>query len=216
MKKAVIFDMDGTTVNTLDSIAYHANQSLGKVGLPSIDTESYKMMIGNGIKNLVHRMVEALGGTPEQEAVVYTDYATTYDQNYLYLARPYDGILPLLDELKSRGIKVGIVSNKPDFATKNISRSLFGDLIDVTYGGRPGVPLKPDPKAVLDVLQEWNLSPADCLYVGDSGVDMLTGKAAGIFTVGVLWGFRGEEELRENGADALVSHPAQLLDYLEQ
>lgn len=216
MKKAVIFDMDGTTVNTLDSIAYFANQSLEKVGLPSIDTESYKMMIGNGVKNLVHRMVEALGGTPQQEAAVFTDYAAAYDRNYLHLAHPYDGILPLLEELKSRGIKVGIVSNKPDFATKKISEALFGDNIDVTYGGRPGIPLKPDPKAVLDVLADWGVSPADSLYVGDSGVDMLTGKAAGIFTIGVLWGFRGEEELRRDGADVLVTHPAQILDYIEE
>ena len=214
MTKAVIFDMDGTTVNTIESIAYFANQALQHAGLPTIETEEYKMMIGNGAKVLVQRMIQALGGTPQQEATVYEEYTTSYDRDYLYLAHPYDGILPMLQELKAKGIRVGIISNKPDFATKNISRSLFGDLIDVTYGGREGIPLKPNPQAVLDLLKEWHLSPNECLYVGDSGVDMKTGKAARIFTIGVLWGFRGEEELRSTGADVLVTHPQQILDYI--
>ena len=211
MVKAVIFDMDGTVVDTLQYIAYFANKALEKYALPTIPTETYKILIGNGIKNLVHKMIECVGGTPEQETAVYAEYKEDYENNFLYLAEPYAGVMKMLEDLRSAGIRTGILSNKPDSTTKKISAALFGNLIDTTYGGREGIPLKPDPQALIALLEEWDLRPEDCLYVGDTGTDMLVGKAAGMFSVGVLWGFRGEEELRKNGADAIVSTPDQIV-----
>ena len=127
---------------------------------------------------------------------------------------PYPGLPELLGELKSRGLKLGVLSNKPDNMAQYITGALFGELVDQCHGQRNGIPKKPDPTAVLQMASDLGVEPGRVLYVGDSGVDMQTAKNGGLFAVGALWGFRSEEELRENGADAVAERPLDLLRYI--
>ena len=211
MTKLCIFDLDGTLADTLTSIAYFSNASLSRFGLEEIEKEKYKKMVGNGAKTLVRRMVDAVGGTDEQFERVYEDYVRTYDEDFMYLTTAYDGIIDMLHALKENGIKVAILSNKPDSTTKKIAQELFGDaLVDLCYGGREGVPLKPDPTAVLGIIEEFGVSLEDCLYIGDTNTDIQTAKNAGLTSIGVLWGFRDREELASSGADYIVSHPLEI------
>ncbi len=211
MIKACIFDMDGTVADTLTTIAHFANATLEKFGYPAIDKEEYKLMIGNGAAVLVRRMLERVGAPEEVFEPIKEDYVSAYDRNFMYLTTPYEGILPMLRRLKNAGLKTAIVSNKPDSTTCKISGELFGDLFDCCRGGRAGVPLKPDPQAVLETVKELGVRPEECLYIGDTAVDMETGRRAGIYSIGVLWGFREEKELSEAHADAIVSSPAEII-----
>ncbi|MBQ8815167.1 MAG: HAD family hydrolase [Lachnospiraceae bacterium] len=211
MIKACIFDLDGTVADTLTTIAYFANEALKKFGFPAIETEKYKILVGNGAKVLVRRMFETVGAPEEMYDEVLSYYVSTYDQKFMYLTTAFDGIIDMLQGMKAKGIKTAIVSNKPDSTTCKISEELFGDLIDLCRGGREGVPLKPDPQAVVKTMDALHVSPEECLYVGDTGTDMKTGKNAGIYTIGVTWGFRGEQELRDTGADVIVYSPAEIL-----
>ncbi|MBQ4563475.1 MAG: HAD family hydrolase [Lachnospiraceae bacterium] len=211
MIKACIFDMDGTVADTLTTIAYFANAALDHFGLPTIDKEKYKLMVGDGASVLVRRMMDEVGAPDELYDRVRTYYNSTYDSNFLYLTEPYDGILPMLRELKRAGIRTAIVSNKPESTACKISEKLFGDLIERCRGGRAGVPLKPNPQAVLETLAELGVGPDECLYIGDTAVDMETGKRAGIYSIGVLWGFRDEKELCEAHADMIVSSPTEII-----
>ncbi len=217
MIKACIFDMDGTTVNTINSIAYFANRALNTYGLPSIETDKYKYMVGNGAATLVRRMVDSVGGNDEQFASVLEMYNTTYDNDFMYLTEPYEGILELLKNLKEKGIKRAIVSNKPHSTAVKVSNELFGDeLIDICCGAKEGVPLKPDATAVVNVMKELGVKPEECLYIGDTAVDMMTGKNAGIYTIGVLWGFRTQQELEESGACMITDNPMDILSEAEK
>lgn len=204
--------MDGTTVNTINSIAHFANKALNKFGLPSIETERYKLLVGNGAVTLVKRMISETGGSAEQFEKVLNEYNTTYDNDFMYLTKPYEGITGLLESLKKSGIKTAIVSNKPDSTAKKVSDKLFGEkLIDICFGAREGVPLKPDPAAVFEVMEILGVAPQECLYIGDTAVDMTTGKNAGIFTIGVLWGFRDRKEIESAGADMVTDNVNDIL-----
>ena len=204
--------MDGTTVNTINSIAHFANKALNKYGLPSIETERYKLLVGNGAVTLVKRMIAETGGSAEQFEKVLNEYNTTYDNDFMYLTKPYEGIPELLESLKKSGIKTAIVSNKPDSTAKKVSDKLFGEkLIDVCFGAREGVPLNPDPAAVFEVMEILGVAPQECLYIGDTAVDMTTGKNAGIFTIGVLWGFRDRKEIESAGADMVTDNVNDIL-----
>lgn len=217
MIKTCIFDMDGTTVNTINSIAYFANNALNKYGLSSIDTEKYKIIVGNGAKVLVERMMDITGGTKEDFENVYHEYNTTYDNDFMYLTEAYDGIIDMLNELKNMGIDSVILSNKPHSTALKVSNELFGDdLIKHCFGGRDGIPLKPDPTAVFEIMDMLGVEKDECLYIGDTSTDMKTGKGAGLFTVGVLWGFRGQEELEESGADVIITRPSELIDIIKE
>ena len=216
MVKLCIFDMDGTTVNTINSIAHFANNALNKYGLSSIDTEKYKIIVGNGAKVLVERAIELTGGTKEQFEKVLVEYNTTYDNDFMYLTEAYEGIIDMLTALKEMGVESIILSNKPHSTALKVSDALFGeDLIKRCFGGRDGIPLKPDPQAVYEILELEGVKKEECVYIGDTSTDMKTGKSAGLFTVGVLWGFRGREELETSGADVIISNPAELIDIVK-
>lgn len=212
MKKAVIFDLDGTLLNTLDSIAYFANKTLEKYGYGTIETEKYKKLTGNGARVLMERMLKEVHAEGYDFEKMLHDYNKSYDDDFMYLTRPYDGILDMLGELRKKGIKTAVISNKPDSTTVQVVREMMGELTpDIVRGGREGVPLKPDPTAVLEIIEQLGVEKDDCLYVGDTATDMETGKNAGLFTVGVLWGFRDREEIEKAGAKAIVSKPAEIL-----
>lgn len=217
MIKACIFDMDGTVANTLNSIAHFANNALLSAGLPSIDTEEYKQLVGNGAKTLVKRMLLKVGADENLFDEVFTKYSTDYENDFLYLTKPYEGIIEMLTEIKNRGIINTILSNKPHTTAIKVSDALFKDgLIDKCYGARENIPLKPDPAGVLEIMNELGLKKEECIYIGDTSTDMKTGKGAGLYTVGVSWGFRKTEELEDNGADAIISHPSELLDIIDK
>lgn len=217
MIKAVIFDMDGTVADTLRSIAGFGNSALKAHGFDEIDTELYRQLVGNGRDLLIRRMLATVGH-PDDEAA-YEAVGKTYDELYeadpTKLVEPYPGITELLHELRRRGIKTAVLSNKPDNMTCFVADSLFNGLFDIVHGQREGIPTKPEPSAVIMLCEELSVSPAECLYVGDSGVDMQTGANAGIPSVGVTWGFRGAAELQANGADHLIDSAAELLDILD-
>lgn len=212
MIKLCIFDMDGTIVNSLGSISWFANQSLIRHGLPPFPQEAYKQMVGNGAAKLVQRMIRGCGGTEEQYHSVLQDYNSTYDADPLYLAAPYDGIPEMLKQLRSMGSAIAVLSNKPHSTTCSIAQALFGDQIDACLGGRADVPLKPAPDGVFELLRQFNVTPDECLYIGDTGTDMQTAENAGLFSVGVTWGFRPESELRAANACAIISSPAELVE----
>ncbi len=215
MKKACIFDLDGTLTNTLPTIAYYANGALAASGLAPFPVDEYRYFVGDGAKTLVKRMLVARGVTDEETLLrVYRDYNVAYDAAPLYLTEIYPGVKELLVSLASQGVRLAVLSNKPDYAAKEVIRHLFGDIFNVAHGAREGVPLKPAPDALWALLEELGgISPDDALYVGDSSVDMETGKAAGVRTVGVSWGFRGREELLAHGADAIAERAAQIASF---
>ena len=216
-KKAYIFDLDGTIANTLTSIAYFGNRALEIYGYQPIEEQKYRYMVGNGAKILVRRMLRENGIDSEEVFNrVLSLYNQSYDDNPLYLTVPYAGIPEMLKKLKSNDIKLAVLSNKPHSTTCKVAEKLFGNqLFDLVYGQREGVPLKPDPEPLLSVIKELGVKPTECVYAGDTATDIQTGKNAGVFTVGVLWGFRDEAELRENHADAVITTANQLLDFME-
>lgn len=198
-----IFDLDGTLANTLQSIAYFGNSALMAFGLPPIETEYYKRMVGNGADKLIERMVEKSGIESNVKidlTALRKQYDLLYESEPMKLVAPYPGLPELLQQLKADGKRIGVVSNKPDNMTKYIVRALYGDTVDCARGQQPGVPKKPDPTAVLETAAAWGLASAEILYIGDSGVDMETGHNANMDTCGVLWGFREKDELLAHGA----------------
>lgn len=216
MIKLCIFDLDGTVLDTVGSIAYYANFALSKNGVEPIPEEQYKYLAGRGISNLVRGMLEYRGCYSDWLFErVFHDYDTAYNADVAYKTTIFDGMLETLDMIKARGVKLAIVSNKPDFATQTVVRALYGEgYFDFVTGQKPGGILKPDPTVVLSVMDSFGATREECLYIGDTSTDMQTGKRAGMRTVGVLWGFRGREELEENGADIIISRPCELCDCL--
>lgn len=216
--QAVLFDLDGTLANTLVSIASFANEALADCGLPAIETDAYRYLVGNGRDTLIRRMLHTLG-QPE-DGDLFDRVGAAYDAAYaaepLRLVTAYPHIPQLLEGLKDRGIPCAVLSNKPDDMTHAVVGGLFArDTFAVVRGQRDGVPKKPAPDAVFSILNTLGVEPAHCLYVGDTKVDMQTGKNAGAVTAGVLWGFRDEDELRVNGADHIVGDPLELLKLVD-
>jgi len=214
MTKACIFDLDGTLLNTLTTISHYVNLTLAEFGYPQISEECCKLLVGDGAKLLMERSIREVDGNPADFDRMFEFYNKAYNSDTTYLTTPYNGIPELLAELKKRGIKTAILSNKPDFATKDVAKAFFGDMISITRGATDDVALKPSPDGIGILLDELGLEKEECIYVGDTSVDMQTGKNAGIFTVGVLWGFRSRAELEESGADMIISSPDEILSAL--
>lgn len=216
MKKAVIFDLDGTLSDSIASIKYSADKALGEFGYGPFTEEQYKYFVGDGAANLIKRALAAGGDldlTRFEE--VFARYKEIFKVYCMYQVRPYEGIPELLAALKERGVKIAVLSNKPHANTLDVIEKLFGkDCFDAVQGQTEGLAIKPSPEGVFRILEGWNLTPGDILYLGDTATDMKTGKSAGAFTVGALWGFREREELIEGGADALIGSPLQLLMHL--
>ncbi len=218
MYKCAIFDLDGTLADTLKTISYFANKALTHFSLSAYSEEEYKYMVGNGAKILVKRMLENQGSyTDELFEKVFTYYNEIYNNDFLYLTSPYDGICELLKFLKESEIKIGALSNKPHYPTTMILDNIFEKgIFDLKYGQRENYPIKPDPKVLLEMLEEWGIKPEECLYIGDTKTDMQTGKNAGAFTIGVLWGFRDKEELVSNNADFIAEKPSDIIDFIKK
>lgn len=212
MYQAGIFDLDGTLADTVDSMAYAANLAMGELGLPVQPAEKFKYFAGDGAKELVRRCLVAGGDLScshfEEMERLYRRYFGKY---CMYHVKPYDGILKLLESMKGRGMKIAVLSNKPHAQAIDVVESIFGKgYFDYVQGQTETVPRKPSPIGALRIAEVFGVDAADCIYIGDTNTDMQTGKAAGMFTVGVLWGFRTREELEENHADRIAGHPSEI------
>ena len=217
MIKLCIFDMDGTLVNTIDTIAHFGNSALKKFGLDPIPTDDYKLMVGNGSDILVERMLKKLGADENLKKSVHPYYVDIYDNDFMYLTDLYDGIKDMLKELKKRGIKTAVLSNKDDATAKKVADKLFDEgTIDLCLGARPGIALKPDPEAVFEIMEHFGSKKDECLYIGDTATDIKTAKNAGLYSIGVLWGFRDREELETAGADVIISDPIEIVEHIKK
>lgn len=214
MKHAVIFDLDGTLLNTLGDLRAATNHALEVRGLPPHSMEEIRQFIGNGIRLLICRAMPE--GTPEAEIdAALDDFKAYYAAHIHDRTVPYDGIPQLLTALRKRGIKVAVLSNKIDSASQQLIEYFFPGKTDVVFGEHVGVPRKPDPTSCRMVMQQLGVQPEQVLYIGDSGTDMQTAKNAGLYAVGVTWGFRSKEVLLKYGADVLVHRPEQILQILD-
>ena len=214
MVKTCIFDLDGTLVNSLRDLAESSNHMLAAQGFPTYPVDRYRFFVGRGVPKLIEEVLPASSRTPEVLAASRQLFDAYYHAHALDNTAPYAGIPELLAEMKRRGLRLAVVSNKPDGFARQIVTALFGKTFEVVFGQREDVPRKPDPTAALEACAAMGGTPGECLYFGDSGVDMLTAGAAGMTAVGVLWGFRGRDELLENGAKCLITSPAQALGLL--
>lgn len=213
--KAVMFDLDGTLLDTIEDLTDSMNIVLGRFGFPAHDPETCKNFVGDGVELFAFR---ALPENHRDEATVaecVVGMREEYRKRWAQKTRPYHGIPELLDGLTLRNLKMAILSNKPDDATKEMVAKLLSQWqFDPVAGALPSVPKKPDPTLAVEISQRLLIPPDKFLYLGDTGTDMKTARAAGMFPVGVLWGFRTAEELRDNGAKELVRHPMEVLRLL--
>ena len=215
-QRCVLFDLDGTLVDSLVDLADSMNRVLIRQGFAAHPTEAYRYFVGDGIIKLAQR---ALPAEAQQEDII-KDCARKMRQEYaLHWAdttRPYPGIAELLDTLASRGIEIAILSNKPDALTQEVVRTLLPQWnFAAVAGARETFPRKPDPAGALRIANLLRREPADFLYLGDTDTDMQTARTARMFAIGALWGFRTAEELKEHGAQALLSVPGELCPLLD-
>lgn len=215
MTHACIFDLDGTLINSLEDLADSSNYALKKLGYPVHPVEAYRYFVGRGVPKLTEDILPEAARTPEILKKTRAYFDEYYSVHSLDHTASYPGIRELLHALRGRGLKLAVVSNKPDGFVKELVEKIFPGVFDTAVGQRDGVPRKPDPASVFETCRELGVSNADCVYLGDSGVDMLTANAAKIFAVGVLWGFRSRQELVENGANAVIESPGELLAILD-
>jgi len=211
--RAVIFDLDGTLVNTLEDIAESANQALRQVSLPTHSVEAYRLKVGSGNRALVERALPA----ERQDLVeaVLASQLSYYEEHYYDHSRPYAGVEALLGRLSEEGLKLAVLSNKPDRFVLSLTERCFGNgLFEIRRGQREGTPLKPDPASVLALAAELGVSAGETVFVGDSGVDMETARNAGMLAVGVAWGFRDRAELEGSGCEVFIERPEDLLGVL--
>lgn len=217
MIKLVIFDLDGTLLDTIGDLSAACDAMLCGRGLPRHTQEGYRRMVGNGIRRLVERSLpedmrdDATVESARREFVeYYIDHIDTFTQ-------PYEGIPEAVDELVGRGVKVAVVSNKFQAGTEKLIRRFFaGTEFVAVFGQRDGVPLKPDPAADIEIMELAGVSASETLHVGDSPIDIAAAKAAGVRSMGVTWGFRSRGELSEAAPECIVDSPADLLKEIEK
>ena len=215
MIRACIFDLDGTLCDSVVSIGSCVNHVLEEFGFAPVEMERFYYFVGDGVHQLIVRTLNYVGADPSLTESVKKRYLERFREECLYEVHPYEGILDLLEALKKRKILLAVLSNKPHENTKRVIETIFGDRVfDLVQGQQEGIPRKPDPAGALREAELLGVTPRECLYVGDTGTDMRTGKSAGMHTVGVLWGFRDRQELMENGADRIVGEPMELLELL--
>lgn len=209
--QGVIFDLDGTLLNSLEDIADSMNNVLKKLKLPTHDLEEYKYFVGAGMYKLVTRAVPEELRQEDFLKSCFEMMRQEYSRNWRNKTKPYEGIPELLDYLTSLNMAKAVLSNKPHDSTVIMVKELLADWdFQMVLGARPGVPKKPDPVGALEIARKLKIPPERFLYLGDTNIDMQTANAAGMYPVGVLWGFRKSDELIKSGAKALIGHPLEL------
>jgi len=214
--KGIVFDLDGTLLDTLEDIGDAVNRTLDGQGFPVHETDAYRFFIGDGFLKLMTRAL------PEHERASETIdrcmeiFRSDYGQHWARKTRLYPGIADMLDGLIDRGLKLAVLSNKAHDLTRTVVAKLLPHWkFHAVLGQRSGIPPKPDPYGALEIARNLDLAPSDFLYLGDSAVDMKTAVAAGMFPVGACWGFRPAEELKESGSKVLIDKPMEIFDLLD-
>lgn len=219
MYKCCIFDLDGTLINSIEAIVYSCNLALKELKFPEVGIDEYKLYVGDGVKKMVERLLKKVGDSEleyfEELRQLFEEYFAQY---YLHEVKVYDGVIKILDDLKKRGIKLAIFSNKPHARTVDTIDNIFGkQYFDFVQGEAEdaGLKKKPNPDGVYLILNKLEMNIEDCLYIGDTNTDMTTGKNAGVDTVGVTWGFRTCEELELCNPTYLINSPRELLNIVK-
>ncbi len=205
MVKAILFDLDGTLADTLEAIGNVVNDVLAEAGLPTHPMSAYRRFVGNGAKVLI----ECAAGESYDDMLL-SRFVTEYDRRCLEDTPPYDGVPETLDWLISQGVRLAVVTNKPHEQAVKLTKHLFGDRFDAIFGSQPLYARKPNPEVVYLAAKALDVSVTDCVFVGDSDVDVQTARAAGMPCIGCAYGFRGEDELKAAGADEIVYSFAEL------
>ena len=214
--KAVCFDLDGTLLDTLEDLCDSVNRVLTSMGFAIHPPDAYRYFVGDGTVTLVRRALPEGKRDEKTIAACLEAFVEDYRRNWKVKTHPYQGVPEMLDALTMRGFKLSVLSNKPDYFTKLcVSELLPNWSFDEVFGQRDGIARKPDPAGALEIAERLNVPPENFLYLGDTSIDMKTAAAAGMFGVGVLWGFRTEEELRQSGAQAIIERPQDLLKLLD-
>ena len=210
-KRLAIFDLDGTLLDTVADLANATNQALAQCGYPTHPTDAYYQFVGNGINKLFYRALPEEARTEENVLRIRSLFVPYYNEHNADDSRPYPGVSELLRELQAQGIQVAVASNKYQQATVKLVGHFFPDIrFAAVYGQREGVAIKPNPTIVADILNDTDISRADTIYIGDSGVDMQTARNAEVESIGVSWGFRSVEELIDNGAEHIVHRAEEI------
>jgi len=212
--KGIIFDLDGTLVNSLEDISDAMNKVLQSLNFPTHTYDTYQYFIGSGLRNLVSKALPASNNNEEQIQICFDSMVNEYRKSCTLKTKPYKGIVKLLDHLASQNIKLAVFSNKADELTKKIASEIFPDYFDTAVGLSTEALKKPNPFEAVEISKNWNLKPEEILFVGDSDIDMQTAINANMFPVGVSWGYRTEEELKTSGAKVVVSKASELIELL--
>lgn len=213
--QAVLFDLDGTLLDTLEDLADSMNAALQRAGFSVHPINSYRYFVGDGMDILVERVLPENARDSKTKAQLKTAMEEEYGQRWNTKSHPYAGVVELLDALQQRDLPMVVLSNKPEpFTVEVVSQLLAGWRFAIVRGARPEVPPKPDPGSALAIAASLNIEPARFLYLGDTNTDMLTATRAGMYALGVTWGFRPGKELLQSGAQRLLQEPSELLDLL--
>lgn len=216
MIKAVLFDLDGTLVDSLADLAEAGNRAIAKFGCPTHQTEQYKYFVGDGIPKLIERILPEKMRNEAQKNKCLKAFLEYYSQHFADKTYAYDGMPQTVAVLQEKGIKVAVVSNKAQEMAELVVEKLYGKSFDLVLGKREDIPAKPDPAMLLLALGQLGIKPQECAFVGDSGMDMAAAVNAGAMPVGVLWGFRNADELKQNGAEFLLTAPQDILKIIAE
>jgi len=228
MIKACVFDVDGTLLDSLASLWYTNNNMLSQEGLMNLPMENYKYYAGDGARTLLARVLADTKivdsekakhdpKNPDDFEYYFAEHMKCLNKDKDYEVKPYDGMVELLKDIKARGLKLGVLSNKPYEATQKLIPQYFGEgTFDKVMGLKDGMKKKPDPTGAFEIAEEFGVKTSEMMYFGDTNVDMQTGKNAGMYTVGVLWGFRTRKELEDNHADVIIEHPLDAIKLLNE
>ncbi|MBF4514957.1 HAD family hydrolase [Flavobacterium sp. ANB] len=212
--KGIIFDLDGTLVNSLEDISDAMNTVLTSLNYPTHTYDTYQYFIGSGLRNLVSKALPASNNTEIEVENCFNAMVIEYREVCTLKTKPYNGIVELLDNLTSQNIKLAVFSNKADELTKKIAAEIFPDYFDSAVGLSTEALKKPNPFEAIEISKNWNIKPEEILFVGDSDIDMQTAINANMFPVGVSWGYRTEEELKASGAKVVINSPLDLIEVL--
>lgn len=210
--KGIIFDLDGTLVNSLEDISDAMNTVLTALNYPTHTYDTYQYFIGSGLRNLVSKALPASNNTDDQIETCFECMVDEYRKVCTLKTKPYEGILELLKTLSSKNIKLAVFSNKADELTKKIAAEIFPDYFDTAVGLSTELLKKPNPFEAIEISKNWNLNTEEIIFVGDSDIDMQTATNASMFPVGVSWGYRTEEELKASGAKVVLNTPMDLIE----
>ncbi len=210
--KLVVFDLDGTLVDTIKDLTFAVNEALDSFGFPKRSCGDVTDFVGNGTLKLIERALPDGKKDAETVSAVHSAFTESYARHYADSSLPYSGMYGLVKELKERGLKLAVLSNKPDRFTKELVEKFYGGLFDVILGSSGSTPRKPDPKGELSIISGLGLTPEETLHIGDSDTDVLTAHNAGVRCIGCTWGFRPRQVLENAGADFFADKPSQILD----